>query len=109
MPSLLSAPRSFASRAAAVKRLRKAGTRAAAARAPERSLQRVPTEDVRPAETSASAAEIASVVDHPAIVVTRPIEWGSVLLGYEQANRYEARNQDGEVGAWILVDQGGQH
>jgi hypothetical protein len=40
-----------------------------------------------PSETQASPEQVEQVVGHTALVITRPIEWGTVILGYEQANR----------------------
>lgn len=85
-------------RAAALRRLRRAGARASgSSRGREAALARVaegggevergPAADVAPVEGPADELQVASVVDHPALIVTRPIEWGTVLLGFEQANR----------------------
>lgn len=58
-------------------------------------------------EGAAAASEVASVVSHPALVVTRPIEWGTVLLGFEQANRYTVFDERGAVVAHLLEEEGG--
>jgi hypothetical protein len=42
---------------------------------------------VVPSQTQASDEQVEQVVGHTALVITRPIEWGTVILGYEQANR----------------------
>ena len=47
------------------------------------------------------------VVNKPALVVTRDVEWGQVLLGYEQANKYSIRDQDGQVVALLAEEHGG--
>ncbi|KAK9863287.1 hypothetical protein WJX84_002469 [Apatococcus fuscideae] len=62
---------------------------------------------VQAAETSASAQDIARVVDHPALIISRDIEWGTVIFGFEQANRYTVHDQDGNVVALLAEDLGG--
>ncbi|KAL4433405.1 hypothetical protein ABPG77_010258 [Micractinium sp. CCAP 211/92] len=52
------------------------------------------------------AAQVASVVEHPALIVTRPVEWGTVLLGFEQANRYTIYDQHGNLVALLAEDEG---
>lgn len=47
------------------------------------------------------------VINKPALVVTRDVEWGQVLLGYEQANKYSIRDQDGHVVALLAEEHGG--
>lgn len=82
----------------ALRRLRRAGARAAAgSRGSGGALQRLeesggevdagPATDVQPQEGPADQLQVASVVGHPALVITRPVEWGTVLLGFEQANK----------------------
>lgn len=39
-----------------------------------------------------------------ALVVTREIEWGTIVLGFEQANKYTVRDANGEVVAYIAED-----
>lgn len=73
-------------RSAALRRLQRAGSRAAAgSRGHEAALARQaagggeveagPGTDVVPREGAASSVEVASVVDHPALIITRPVEW----------------------------------
>jgi hypothetical protein len=50
-------------------------------------VQAGPHADVQPREGPANELQVAAALDHPALIVTRPIEWGTVILGYEQANR----------------------
>jgi len=50
---------------------------------------------------------VAQVVQRPALVVTRDIEWGQVLLGFEQANRYNVRDETGAVVALLMEEHGG--
>lgn len=45
------------------------------------------------------------MVDHPALIITRAIEWGDVLLGYEQATKYTVYDNDGNVVA-LMAEQG---
>jgi hypothetical protein len=42
---------------------------------------------VTPREGAASELQLAAALDHSALIVTRPIEWGTVIFGYEQARR----------------------
>lgn len=93
---------------AAVRRLRNASARAAGGRpsGPQTALQRAPTVDVQPSEGPAGAAAVAGVVNHPALIVTRPVEWGTVLLGFEQANKYVVYDQEGAVVALIAEEEG---
>ena len=49
---------------------------------------------------------MAGVVNHPALIVTRPVEWGTVLLGFEQANKYVVYDQEGAVVALIAEEEG---
>jgi uncharacterized protein YxjI len=96
--------RSYAtSRRQAVKRLSRASQRTAPA-----PQQRIPTEvqQIAPQETRSDVAEVSDVVDHSALVITRGVEWGTVLLGFEQANRYTVYSQTGEVVAHLLEEEG---
>ncbi len=58
-------------------------------------------------ETGQQSSGGLQVVNKPALVVTRDVEWGQVLLGYEQANKYSIRDQDGEVVALLAEEHGG--
>jgi hypothetical protein len=72
-------------RPAALRRLRRAGARVSGRAGREAALARVeagggeveagPATDVQPREGSASDLQVASVVDHPALIITRPVEW----------------------------------
>ena len=42
---------------------------------------------VTPSETQASDVQLSGVVGHQALIITRPVEWGTVIFGYEQANK----------------------
>lgn len=46
------------------------------------------------------------MVQHSALVITRPIEWGTVLLGYEQANRYQVYDEHGNLVALLAEEEG---
>jgi len=52
-------------------------------------------------------SQLSRVLDHSALVVTRNIEWGTVLLGFEQANQYAVLNEAGETVARIAEDETG--
>eukprot|EP00884_Botryococcus_braunii_P006963 jgi/Botrbrau1/16268/Bobra.0066s0050.2 len=62
---------------------------------------------VHPSSAPASELELRQVFDNPALIVTRKIEWGTVLLGFEQANQYTILNEVGEVVALMAEDLGG--
>lgn len=83
----------------AVKRLARASQRA------QPVAQRVPTEVV-PQETSPAPSQVSDVVGHSALIIARPIEWGTVLLGFEQANRYTVYDAAGEVVAHLIEEEG---
>ena len=51
--------------------------------------------------------QLASAVSRNALVVTRDVEWGQVLLGFEQAQQYSVRDQDGQVVALLAEEHGG--
>lgn len=165
-PSQLLHHRSFAAgsgRTTALRRLRRAGARASAGSRASREVAAArvaagggdveagPATDVVPREGPASEVQVSSVVDHPALIVTRPVEWcahqcmrphpaaagaaaagcgcssvsakpagftaafstsasvaapppcrGTVLLGFEQANRYTIYDQHGGLACrWL--------
>ncbi|KAK9815898.1 hypothetical protein WJX72_011575 [[Myrmecia] bisecta] len=52
-------------------------------------------------------ASMADVVRHPALIIARNIEWGTVIFGFEQANKYTIYDQDGNVVALLAEDLGG--
>ena len=70
-----------------------------------RSLQRVEQGSLR-TEPSLGEDSGLQLVDRSALIVTRDIEWGQVLLGYEQANKYSIRDRDGNV-VGLLAEQDG--
>ena len=43
------------------------------------------------------AKALASVVNRRAVLVTREVEWGNLVLGFEQANRYTLRDEGGAI------------
>ena len=47
-----------------------------------------------------------SVVKRTSLIVTRDIEWAQVMLGYEQANRYQVLDENGDKVA-LLMEQDG--
>ncbi|KAK4531437.1 hypothetical protein CCYA_CCYA08G2294 [Cyanidiococcus yangmingshanensis] len=49
-------------------------------------------------------APLASVLSHPLLVVTREIEWGNLLIGFEQANKYAIRVADGRIVGFIAEE-----
>lgn len=83
-------------RSAALQRLARA-SRHRAQRAADRTDKAAAVQEqavvVTPSESKASESQVAQVVRHPALIITRPIEWGTVIFGYEQANRYQVRRQ----------------
>jgi len=70
---------------------------------PAGSLDRVDPGSLRPSD----AAAVARAVSHPALVVTRAVEWGTVVFGFEQANKYTVYDQDGRVACLIAEDETG--
>jgi len=54
-------------------------------------------------QTESSAV---SIVKRTSLIVTRDIEWAQVMLGYEQANRYQVLDENGEKVA-LLMEQDG--
>jgi hypothetical protein len=56
---------------------------------------------------SSQSDQLASVVARNALIVTRDVEWGQVLLGFEQAQQYSVRDQDGTVVALLAEEVGG--
>lgn len=64
--------------------------------------------DIVTADASvASSRQVADVVRHPALVVTRNVEWGTVIFGFEQANQYTILNEAGDTVALLAEDLGG--
>ena len=46
------------------------------------------------------------VVGHPALVIARNVEWGTVIFGFEQANKYTIYDQEGNVIALLAEELG---
>ena len=46
------------------------------------------------------------MVGHPALVITRNVEWGTVIFGFEQANKYTICDQEGNVVALLAEELG---
>ncbi|BDA48458.1 Altered inheritance rate of mitochondria protein 25 [Coccomyxa sp. Obi] len=76
------------------------------AQLPEQASQSDSREITQTNEGKPSDVQIAAAVDHPALIITRDIEWGTVILGFEQANRYTVLDQDGNVVALMAEDMG---
>lgn len=85
------------SRRAAIQRLNRISTRRG---------NSAPTKAVLPRETAALPSQIASVVGHSALIIARAVEWGTVLLGFEQANRYTIYDEKGNIVAHLLEEEG---
>lgn len=51
-------------------------------------------------------AQVQDVVGHPALVITRNVEWGTVIFGFEQANKYTIYDQEGNVVALLAEELG---
>ncbi|KAK3236607.1 hypothetical protein CYMTET_53260 [Cymbomonas tetramitiformis] len=47
---------------------------------------------------------LAPILGHSAIAVTREIEWGGVIFGFEQANKYALRSLDGSIIGYLAED-----
>ncbi|GAX76018.1 hypothetical protein CEUSTIGMA_g3461.t1 [Chlamydomonas eustigma] len=62
---------------------------------------------VTPSETQATDLQLSQVLSHSALIITRPIEWGTIIFGYEQANKYQVYDQDGKIVALIAEDYTG--
>lgn len=50
--------------------------------------------------------QVQDVVGHPALVITRNVEWGTVIFGFEQANKYTIYDQQGNVIALMAEELG---
>jgi len=50
--------------------------------------------------------QVEDVVGHPALVITRNVEWGTVIFGFEQANKYTIYDQEGNVVALLAEELG---
>eukprot|EP00793_Prasinoderma_coloniale_P004103 PRCOL_00006278-RA len=47
---------------------------------------------------------LAPLLSHRALVVTREIEWGQLVLGFEQANRYTIRDETGAAVGYLAEE-----
>lgn len=56
---------------------------------------------------SSEPSSLRSVTDHKTLMITRDVEWGNVILGFEQANKYVARDEFGTPVAYIAEEAGG--
>ncbi len=96
-------------------RAQKAAAAAAAAAVPREVLRDVSTPTSVPSTSSSSSsnandsalAPLAAAVSHPALVVARGIEWGNVVLGFEQANKYTVLDETGATVALLAEETSG--
>lgn len=51
-----------------------------------------------------SGSSLVQALAHRCLVVTREVEWGGVILGFEQVNRYTLRNEFGEVVGYMAEE-----
>ncbi|DBA72062.1 TPA: hypothetical protein ACH3X2_010794 [Trebouxia sp. C0005] len=61
---------------------------------------------VQASQSQASDLQVEDVVGHPALVITRNVEWGTVIFGFEQANKYTIYDQEGNVVALLAEELG---
>ena len=105
--------KSRASRAAAAPKTRAAAAAAAAAprevvaAAPGSSSSSVPSSSSSSDRHDSAANSLAAAVSHPALVVARGIEWGNVVLGFEQANKYTVLDETGRTVALLAEETSG--
>lgn len=57
--------------------------------------------------SNAPPPSLAAAVSHPALIVARGIEWGNVVLGFEQANKYTVLDETGETVALLAEETSG--
>jgi len=50
------------------------------------------------------AGGLEGVLGHNVIIVTRSIEWGNIILGFEQANKYTLTNEQGETIGYLAEE-----
>ncbi|WIA31346.1 hypothetical protein OEZ86_002247 [Tetradesmus obliquus] len=62
---------------------------------------------ITPVEAHPSEVQLSDLLGHEALVVTRSIEWGTVILGFEQATKYTVYDQDGTPVALIAEEISG--
>ena len=90
-------------------RARRGGRSGGAARAPE-AQGRPPPALVPPGRGpgqpggEVSRSSLVQALAHRCLVVTREVEWGGVVLGFEQINRYTLRNEFGEVVGYMAEE-----
>ncbi len=48
--------------------------------------------------------DLGSVLGNSALIISRAIEWGGVILGFEQANKYTLMNQDGTIVGYLAEE-----
>ncbi|KAL3131136.1 hypothetical protein ABBQ38_000441 [Trebouxia sp. C0009 RCD-2024] len=72
------------------------------------SVATIPQEHttVEAKQGQASQLQVQDVVGHPALVITRNVEWGTVIFGFEQANKYTIYDQEGNVVALLAEELG---
>ncbi|KAK9808529.1 hypothetical protein WJX73_005262 [Symbiochloris irregularis] len=58
-------------------------------------------------ESSATSSEVAQVMQNPALIVARNVEWGTVIFGFDQANKYTIMNEAGDTVALMAEELGG--
>jgi len=76
-----------------------------AAHQSSRALKPATSTSTAPARQAAD--QLVAAMSGSALVVTRDVEWGQVLLGFEQAQHYAVRDQNGEVVALLAEEHGG--
>jgi len=79
---------------------------ATAAPSPPREVASTSSSSV-PSSSGRSDASLAAAVSHPALVVARGIEWGNVVLGFEQANKYTVLDESGRTVALLAEEDSG--
>ncbi len=57
-------------------------------------------------QTYGLPCQVEDVLGHPALVITRNVEWGTVIFGFEQANKYTIYDQEGNVVALLAEELG---
>eukprot|EP01113_Clastostelium_recurvatum_P037294 TRINITY_DN5432_c0_g2_i2.p1 TRINITY_DN5432_c0_g2~~TRINITY_DN5432_c0_g2_i2.p1 ORF type:complete len:437 (-),score=163.23 TRINITY_DN5432_c0_g2_i2:124-1434(-) len=53
------------------------------------------------------ASSYARLLNNSLLVVQRELEWGNIILGFEQANKYSLRNEQGVAVGYIAEELGG--
>eukprot|EP01112_Ceratiomyxa_fruticulosa_P010748 TRINITY_DN2859_c0_g1_i6.p1 TRINITY_DN2859_c0_g1~~TRINITY_DN2859_c0_g1_i6.p1 ORF type:complete len:465 (+),score=97.80 TRINITY_DN2859_c0_g1_i6:436-1830(+) len=57
--------------------------------------------------TEVSDSPLARLLGSPVLVISRKLEWGTILVGFEQANQYTITNLEGNIVGYIAEDLGG--